>query len=173
MILLAQVERQAGNKQAAFAATERLLAVQPSNVSGMVLKSMLMSDAAESLSGDARLKRATEARHLAMAANKAEPDNPLTYVAFYKGYPAAGQLAPGIAVEGLVAAVEKLPSNTNVREMLVDEFTQEGRLADAIAALTPIANDPHDSPMRQAAREKMAQLKTKSEEKSATARSGN
>ena len=31
--------------------------------------------------------------------------------------------------------------------------------------LSPIANDPHDSPMRQAAREKMAKLKVQADEK--------
>jgi hypothetical protein len=173
LTLLAQVENQAGNKQAASVATERLLSIQPSNVDGMVLKSMLMSDAAEKLNGDARIERATEARHLALAANKADADNPLTYVAFYRSYPASGQDAPQGAVEGLVAAVEKLPSNTNVRELLVDEFAKEGRFADAIATLMPIANDPHDSPMRQAAREKMAVLKAKAEKKSGTASGGN
>lgn len=170
LFLLGQIENQAGNKQAAATAVDRLLTIQPQHVGGMVLKSMLMSDAATALSGDARIAKATEARHLAMSANKADPDNPLTYVAFYKSYPAAGTPAPASAVEGLAVAVEKLPSDTNVREMLVDEFVREGRFADAVLTLSPIANDPHDSPMRTAAREKMARLKAQVEAKPAGGR---
>ena len=173
LYLLAQVENQAGNKQAAATATDRLLTVQPSHVGGMALKSMLLSDAAANLSADARAAKALAARHLAMAANKVDPDNALTYIAFYKSYVAAGTPAPPGAVNGLAAAVEKLPGDTNVRQMLVDEFATEGRFAEAMMTLSPIANDPHDSPMRQAAREKMAQLKARAERKAAVVTSGN
>jgi predicted Zn-dependent protease len=119
------------------------------------------------MSGSARAQEAEKARALAVAANKSDPDNPLTYVAFYKTYPAAGAAAPANAVDALATAVEKLPSNENVRLMFVDELVKENRYAEAMFALSPIANDPHDSPMRQAARERMAQLKAKAEAKSA------
>jgi hypothetical protein len=45
-----------------------------------------------------------------------------------------------------------------VRQLLVDEYAAEHKWAFAIAALAPLANDPHDSPLRTAAREKMAKL---------------
>ena len=64
-----------------------------------------------------------------------------------------------------MAAVEKLPANTDVRQMLVDEFASEGRFAEAMFTLSPIANDPHDSPMRQAAREKMTKLRAQADER--------
>lgn len=159
LYLLAQEENANGNKRAAESAADRLLSVQPSHVGGMLLKSMLMSEAAAAMNGSVRVAKATEARHLAIAANKADPDNALTYVAFYKSYPAANEPAPTSAVDGLAAAVEKLPGNTGVREMLVDELANEDRFADAMFTLAPIANNPHESPMRQAAREKMAKLK--------------
>jgi len=138
-------------------------------VGGLVLKSILLSDAAAALTGNARSQQAEKARALAVAANKADPDNPLTYVAFYKTYPAAGVSAPADALEALATAVQKLPNNTNVRLMLVDELADEQRYSQAMVALAPIANDPHDSPMRQAARERMAQLKAKAEARVATA----
>ncbi|MBW0007692.1 MAG: hypothetical protein JO335_08255 [Sphingomonas sp.] len=161
LYLLAEIESANGSKQAAEAAADKLLSIQPNHTGGMLIKSMLMSDAAASLSGPARADKAAEARRLAMAANKAEPDNPLTYVAYYKSFPAAGQPAPASAVDGLSAAVEKLPSNDNVRGMLVDELANEGKFADAIFVLMPLANDPHESPQRQAARDKMAKLKAR------------
>ena len=169
LYLLGQVEYAAGNKAQAQAAADRLLAVQPSHVGGLVLKSILLSDAAAALTGNARSQQAEKARALAVAANKADPDNPLTYVAFYKTYPAAGVSAPADALEALATAVQKLPNNTNVRLMLVGELADEQRYSQAMVALAPIANDPHDSPMRQAARERMAQLKAKAEARVATA----
>lgn len=161
LYLLAEVEGANGSKQAARNAVDRLLALNPSHVGGMIIKSMLMSDEAANLTGEARIEKATEARRLAMAANKADSANPLTFVAFYKSYPAAGEAAPANAVDGLSAAVAQLPRNDTVREMLVDELANEGKLADAMYVLAPLANDPHDSPLRQAAREKMERLKAK------------
>ena len=163
LYLLAQAENVSGDKHAAEAAVDRLLALQPTHVGAMALKSLLMSDAAEALAGDARKAKASEARHLAMAANSADPDNPLAYVAFYRSYPAAGEPVPPGALEGLFAAVEKLPGNTRVRQLLVDELSTEHRYADAMQVLMPLAADPHESPLRQAAIERMAKLKALAE----------
>jgi tetratricopeptide (TPR) repeat protein len=165
LYLLAQVESAAGNSTEAEAAADRLLAIQPANVGGLVVKSMLLSQKAMGMAGAARSQQAEKARALAVAANKANPDNPLTYVAYYKTYPAAGVPAPADALNALETAVEKLPSDDNVRLMLVDEFASQKRYAEAMFALGPIANDPHDSPMRQAARERMAKLKAQAEAK--------
>jgi hypothetical protein len=126
----------------------------------MVLKSMLLSEHALKASGPARIAEAEQARRLAMAANKQDPDNPLAYVAFYEGFHAAGAAVPANAVEGLEAALAKLPNNTRIRQMLVDELASERRWRDAMNVLAPLANSPHESPLRQAAREQMAQLQS-------------
>jgi hypothetical protein len=162
LLLLAEEENALGSKTAASTFVDRLLTLQPTNAGGMVLKSTLLSDSAMNLpAGASRLSRAAEARRLAIAANKLDPDNSLTYVAFYKSYPAAGQKAPASAVDGLAVAVEKLPDNTAIRQLLVDELENQGRFAEAASTLLPIANDPHESPLRQAARERLAALKAK------------
>jgi hypothetical protein len=46
------------------------------------------------------------------------------------------------------------------RELLVDELASEHKWAEAVAWLGPLANDPHDSPVRDSARKKMAWLKS-------------
>jgi tetratricopeptide (TPR) repeat protein len=161
LYLLAQAEKAGGNGAAAEQAVDRLLTMQPSNVDGMALKSLLLAQRAMAMSGPVRVQAAAEARRLAMAANKLDPDNPHTYVAFYQGFKASGSKVPANAVDGLAVAVEKLPSDTSVRQMLVDEYASEGQYAAAIAALVPIANSPHESPLRQSAREKMAALQAK------------
>lgn len=163
LYLLAEAENTAGNPAAAEQAVDRLLAVRPGDVHGMVLKSWLLSDAAASLPAEARGAKIGEARRLAIAANKADPEDPLVYIAFYRTYRAAGGPVPANAVDGLAAAVEKLPRNTRFRQMLTDELAAEGRVAEAIEVLTPLASDPHESPLRTAAREQLAKLKARLE----------
>jgi len=161
LYLLAQAEKIGGNAAAAEQDVDRLLAVQPSNANGLSLKSLLVAQRAMKTPAPARSQVAAEARRLAVAANKLDPDNPQTYVAYYQGFKAAGGEVPANAVEGLAVAVEKLPGDTGVRQMLVDEYAAEGHYGAAIATLVSIANSPHESPLRQAAREQMAVLEAK------------
>jgi hypothetical protein len=159
LTLLMEAENVAGHSQAAEVAADRLLALQPGNVRGLVRKSLLLSDAAAKLTGQARLDKAGEARRLAIRANKADPKEPLTYVAFYQSFHQAGQRPSNDAIVGLATAVELLPENTGIRRMLVDEYANERRWSDAIRVLSPIESDTHKSPLAQAVHEKMEWLK--------------
>jgi tetratricopeptide (TPR) repeat protein len=159
LTLLMEAENASGNSQAAEQAADRLLAVQPSSVRGLARKSLLLSDAAAKLTGQARLDKAAEARHLAIRANKADPHEPLTYVAFYQSFHQAGLRPSNDAILGLATAVELLPENTTVRRMLVDEYANQRRWADAIRVLGPLESDTHKSPLAQAIHEKMEWLK--------------
>jgi hypothetical protein len=51
------------------------------------------------------------------------------------------------------------PADTLPRELLTDELASERKWAEAIYWLGPLANNPHNSPVRDSARKKMAQLK--------------
>ena len=158
LYLLAEAENLSGNATAAEAAVDRLLSMDPNNVHGLVRKSLLLSDAAAKLSGQAQLDMAAQARALAVRANKANSDEPLTYVAYYQSYRSAGLKTPQDALQALEGALDKLPDNTQVRRMLVEEYASQKRWADAITTLAPIANNSHDSPLRAEARERLAQL---------------
>ncbi|MDB5691430.1 MAG: hypothetical protein JWO81_493 [Alphaproteobacteria bacterium] len=158
LYLLAQAEYAFGNYAASEAAADRLLAVDPSHVRGLVIKSLDVARAAGGLSGAARAAKAQEARQLALRANARDHDDPLPLLAFYQSYHLAGQIPPAAAVENLAAVSATLPANTEIRQLLVDEFAAEKKWGMAIAALQPIANDPHESPRRAAAREQMAVL---------------
>jgi hypothetical protein len=158
LYLLAEAENASGNAAAAQAAVDRLLVLQPTHVRALVRKSLLLSEAAARLSGNARVEKAAEARRLAVQANKLNSDDPLTYVAFYMSARSAGSTVSADAVSGLEAAAQMLPADTKVRQLLVDEYAAEKHWAAAMRALSPIANDTHDSPLRQAARERMAQF---------------
>jgi tetratricopeptide (TPR) repeat protein len=158
LYLLAQTEYSSGHYAESEAAADRLLAVDPNHVRGLVIKSMNLARAAGGLSGSAQLAKAQEARTLALKANRSDPNDPLPLLAFYQSYHLAGLKPIPAAVENLLDVSLTLPDNTQIRQLLVDEYAAEHKWAFAIAALAPIANNPHDSPLRTAAREKMAQL---------------
>ena len=123
--LLASAQYAAGNHSAAGISADRLLALQPASVPGLTIKSLALSQSATGADPAARQRKTAEARALAVRANKADPDDPMAYVAFYESYRAAGAAVPANAVDGLMAAVEKLPSNVTVRQMLVDEYIRQ------------------------------------------------
>ena len=151
---LAEAEFASGNYAESQAAADRLLTVQPNTVEGLARKSLAMS-----MLGVGNRAAGEEARALAVKANGLDHDDPLPLLAYYVSFHEAGQKAPKLAVDGLMQAVSTLPGNTNAREMLVDELAAEHRWAEAMAWLAPIANNPHDSPLRDAARDKMESLK--------------
>jgi hypothetical protein len=62
-------------------------------------------------------------------------------------------------VDGLRQVVSTEPADTLPRELLVDELASDHEYAEAIYWLGPLANNPHDSPVRDSARKKMEWLK--------------
>lgn len=156
--LLAEAEYVAGNYAQSEAAADRLLAIRPGDIRGMVSKSLNLAQAARSLEGPARAAKAAEARALALKANRADNDEPLALLAYYQSFNLAGEKPPKAALEGLLQVVSMLPRNTAARQLLVDRLAAERKWAEAVAWLQPIANSPHESPRRDAAQEQMQKL---------------
>jgi tetratricopeptide (TPR) repeat protein len=167
LYLLAEVENAEGNAAQSEAAADRLLAIQPNNARALARKSELLSDAAAKLSGQARAEKAAQARHLAVMANKADENEPRAMVAFYKSFQAVGARPTRDAITGLEAAVATLPRDISIREMLVDQYSSEGRWVDAIRTLGPIAGALDKSPLSQAIQQKMDWLKARLAEQQA------
>jgi tetratricopeptide (TPR) repeat protein len=141
--LLADAEYAADDYAGAASTLDRLLKVAPESVPGRIRKAMILLHAAEDLDGAARQSKIDEARHLIVAANKAAPEDPQPLVAYYESFRLAGERPPHQAVEGLLQAVSTVPQDQGPRMMLVGELISEGKLADAIYYLGPIAYDPH------------------------------
>lgn len=160
LYLLAEGEFAAGNRPASVAATDRLLSVSPAHVRGMARKSILLAHEASGLAGPARAAKVAEARRMAAKANEADKGDPLPLLAFYQSFNLVGEKPTPTAIDGLTQVVSMLPRDNGVRQLLVDQFARDGRYEEAIAWLMPIANSPHESPRREAAREQMERLKS-------------
>lgn len=157
--LLSEMEFSMGHIAQAEGATDRLLAIRPNDVQAMARKSILISMGLGQLTGSARDDAISKARALAVKANRADTTNPLPLLAFYQSYNLAGQAVPDIAVTGLRQVVSLLPGNDTIRWLLVDELAKRRKYDEAMAWLMPLANSPHESPMRDEARARMEQLK--------------
>lgn len=159
LYFLAESEYALGNYTQSEAAADRLLAIQPNNVHGLARKAIVMATQARSLPAAQKSAMVDQARGLAAKANHLDNFAALPLLAYYETFHEAGEEAPEIAVEGLEQAVSTEPRDTHARELLVDELSSDHKWADAIYWLGPLANDPHDSPVRESARKKMEWLK--------------
>lgn len=157
---LAEIEYSLGDYAQSEAAADKLLAISPNDVHGMARKAMTMAIQAKNLPAAQKAPVLEQARSLASRANHLDTLDPLPLLAYYETFHEAGEQAPEAAVEGLRQVVSTDPSATVPRELLVDELASERQWAEAIGWLDPLANDPHDSPVRDSARTKMAWLKS-------------
>lgn len=159
LYFLTEAENATGNYAQAQAAVDRLLSIQPNHVRAMARKSMLMSRRAATLQGPQRTDLAAGARDLAVKANKIDSIDPLPLLAYYESYRQIGDKVPEQAVMGLMQVVSTLPRDDNLRLRLVDQLESDDRYAEAIGWIMSIANSPHESPQRTAAREKLERLR--------------
>jgi tetratricopeptide (TPR) repeat protein len=159
LYFLAESEYAMGNFAQSEAVADRLLAIRPNDVHGLARKAMAMAVQARNLPAAEKSTKLAQARSLAAKANHLDTQDPLPLLAYYETFHEAGEQAPDVAVEGLRQVVSTEPSDTLPRELLVDELTSERKWAEAVYWLGPLANNPHDSPVRDSARKKMAQLK--------------
>jgi hypothetical protein len=157
--LVADAQYLAENYDASRTAVDRLLAVAPDSEAGRVRKAMILLHDAEGLQGAPRQAKVTEARRLIVAANKAAVDDPAPLVAYYRSFLVAGERPPPQAVEGLMQAVGTVPADPGPRMMLVNQLVGDGKLADAIYYLEPIAYDPHRGKGKNDALDMMEALK--------------
>jgi tetratricopeptide (TPR) repeat protein len=157
---LAEIEYSLGDYEQAEAAADRLLAIQPTDVHGLARKAIAMAVQARNLPAAQKSARLEQARALALRANHIDTLDPLPLLAYYETFHEAGEQAPKDALDALRQAVSTNPRATVPRELLVDELVSQRNWAEAIFWLGPLANDPHNSPVRDSARTKMAWLKS-------------
>lgn len=155
LALLAEAERLAGNRDAADAALDRLLAAAPNDARGLREKG-LVAMAALKAAGSSDAKAWERARAWLVRAGKAAPDDPLTLAAYHESYRGQGLLAPGPAQNALYRAMELAPSDDELRYRVAADFEQRGMLEEALAIIRPLALTlpPKESAKQKREREK-------------------
>jgi hypothetical protein len=156
---LADAEFAAEDYPAALATADKWLAVAPGDVHAMTRKATILLEQADALEGAARTAKIALARTLIVAANKIDPDDPKTLVAFYDAYRVSGERPPPVAIDALKQAVGTMPQAYRPRMLLANALANQGKYDAAIFYLGPIAYDPHPSDGQQAALNMIGRLR--------------
>ncbi len=141
---LAEAEFDAGNDAAAIAAADRAIALDPRRTNPYVQKGFAMFRVA----GDAQDTAAkTAAYEAAMepfsTLNALENDHPLPLMYYYRSFAERGISPPENARHALERAAELAPFDQSLWFNVAMMQMEEGKIALAMEALQPIANDPH------------------------------
>lgn len=132
---LAEIEFDAKNNDAAMAAADRTLALDPANIMGMVYKGRVL----------ARQKKWAEARSWFVKANRANPDYALPMVLYYDSFVRAGETPTKAAVNGLYRAMVVVPQDGALRTRVAYSLIRDGDLGTARTILAPIAFSAHSN----------------------------
>lgn len=153
---LAEAEYDAGHDDAAIAAADAALALDPGRANAYVQK------------GYALFRRAREAEDLdaaytaAMAPftqlNARENDHPLPLIYYYRSYAQRGLEPPENAKHALERAAQLAPFDTSLWFNVATMQMWEGSIDLARASLRPLASDPHGGPQAERAKQYLAAL---------------
>ncbi len=139
---LAEIEYDAGNDDAAMAASDRALAADPANMMAMIYKGMVaMRRATAAKATDPAIWR--DARRWFLKANAVDPDFALPFVLYYESFARAGQRPNESAVQGLMKAMNLVPQDDGVRMTAAFQLLAQGDRVNARRALAPVAFAPH------------------------------
>ncbi|HYJ82283.1 MAG TPA: hypothetical protein VEW26_05495 [Allosphingosinicella sp.] len=143
LALLSEAERLAGNRDAAAAAADRLLAAAPDDPRGLLQRALAEMDRLKAASSRDS-KAWNSARQYLVRASKAAPDDPLVLEAYYDSYARQGVLPPDAAQAALYKAHELAPSDSDLRYKVAADFERRDMIREAIAIIRPVAYElPH------------------------------
>jgi tetratricopeptide (TPR) repeat protein len=154
---LAEAEYDAGNYTEAAAAADRALTSDPRNVDALLYKgrALIAAANAEKKPDSPAWK---EARSWFVKANKIDLEHPEPLTFYYQTFVAGGSKPPASAVAGLLKAHDLAPQDRSLRMMVVRQHLADRNIAEAKAALAPVAYDPHGGPMSKMASTLLAML---------------
>ena len=138
LALLAEAERLAGNRDAASAAADRLLAKAPNDPHGLLQKALIEMDRLRAASSKDPAAW-TAVRQYLVRASRVRPQDPLVLEAYYDSYDGSGALPPEPAQAALYHAMELAPSDSDLRFKLASDFEKRDMIEDAIAIIRPSA----------------------------------
>lgn len=154
---LAEAEYDAGFDDAAIAAADRAIALDPSRANAYVQKGYALFRKAEDAEDpDAAF---TLAMKPFSQLNAIENDHPLPLIYYYRSYVQRGAEPPENAKHALERASQLAPFDQSLATNVAIMQATEGKLALAAETLAPVAADPHGSERARFAQKLTAALK--------------
>lgn len=140
--LLAEAELDAEHDEAAIAAADKAIALDPKISRALLWRGLAMMHRLETSSTNTAADWKA-ARGWVVRANRADTEDPLPLFEFYRSFKRSGETPPPISVDGLAKATALLPQVDSFRLAYVYELAKQARYLDAASYLRPIANAPH------------------------------
>jgi len=146
---LAEAEFDAGNDDAAIAAADAALAIDPKQVNAHIQKGYALSHKVES--GALPKEAWKDVRRQFIKANGVENDHPVPLVQFYLTYVKQGERPTRNAIDGLEWAMELAPFDASLRWLVAQQMISDARYREAAQMLGPLAYSPHPGKNTEAA----------------------
>jgi tetratricopeptide (TPR) repeat protein len=155
---LAEAEFDAGNDNAAIAAADKAIALDPLRANAYVQKGYALFKVAPDAEDPIAAYKAAMSPFTQL--NKLENNHPLPLIYYYRSFVESGREPTDQARLALEQAAEMAPFDKSLWISVAEMQAQEGKIALAIFNLEPIANDPHGGPAAPMARRLIGALKT-------------
>lgn len=156
---LAEAEVDAGNDDAAIAAADAALAIDPQQLKALIWKGYALANKIES--GALPKESWADVRAQFIKANAIENDHPVPLIEFYLSYTRQGEQPTKNSVEGLEWAMALAPFDQSLRWLVAQQMVRDSRLEDAARTLGPLAYSPHPSEQTEAALKLLAEVEGK------------
>jgi tetratricopeptide (TPR) repeat protein len=153
---LAEAEFDAGFNDAAIAAADRALALDPNRINAHIQKGYALFATAKSDASPPESWK--EVRGQFVKANKVEHDHPIPLVRFYMSYLEQGEPPTRNAVSGLEWAMQLAPFDPALRWMVVQQMIRDERLEEAARTVAPLAYSPHPGEHTERARQLLREI---------------
>ncbi len=150
LTVLAETEFDAGNDDAAIAAADKAIALDPSRANAYVQKGYALFRKAEVAEDEDAAYRA--AMRPFSQLNSRENNHPLPLIYYYRSYAERGLEPPENAKAALERAAELAPFDKQLWFNAAMMQAGEGKIAIAVRSLQPLAADPHDRFLAERAR---------------------
>jgi tetratricopeptide (TPR) repeat protein len=156
---LAEAEYDADNYDAAIAAADRAISLDPKNINAHIHKGYALAHKVES--GALPKESWKDVRRQFVQANAVENDHPIPLVQFYLTYVKQGEPPTKNAIEGLEWAMQLAPFDGSLRWLAVQQMVSDQRYQDAFRTLGPLAYSPHISQHTDQARQLLKEVEAK------------
>ncbi len=137
---LAEAQLEAKDYEAAVKTAERAIGADPKNVEPFALKGKALLELAKKNRDAASFK---EARHLFLAANKLDKEDPEPLYYYYRAYVEEGGPMPQAAREAVHYAAVIAPQDPEVQVRSTIQYLRDSKPEDAKAQLAGLAFSPH------------------------------